>query len=178
MEQKSPALQALHQGIQTELQGLTLYRKAAERSEDPQGQQVFQSLAHEEKEHLRLLKVQYGSLVSEGRWLAMEQAKEMEPGEEVEEIFPQDDATLASLLTEDADDFKALDLALEFERTGYTFYRQAAEEAEDPLGRELYQFLAEQEQLHYEFIQRAREFLETEGSWYFDEEELPMFEGG
>ena len=67
-EKDNPALQALHQGIQTELQGLTFYRKAAEHTSDPKGKQVLQSLAHEEVEHLHLLKVQYGALASDGQW--------------------------------------------------------------------------------------------------------------
>jgi rubrerythrin len=177
MEKTNPILQALHQGIQTELQGLTLYRKAAERTQDPQGKKVFESLTKDELMHLRLLKVQYGSLVSEGRWVEMEKAKELEPGKEVEEIFPEADDALAALLTEDAGDAKALELALEFERRGFQLYQTAIEETEDPDGRALYEFLAEQEQLHYTHIQRAHEYLVNKGKWYFDEEERPFFEG-
>jgi len=177
MEQKNPALQALHQGIQTELQGLTLYRKAAVLTQDDKGRAVFNSLVHEEKMHLRLLKVQYGAVVSEGQWLAMEQARELEPGRDVEVLFPQEDDALAALLPDEPDDLKALELALDFERKGYKMYRRLAEETDDPAGRDLYDFLADQEQKHYEFIQRAQEYLQTQGAWYFDEQELPMFEG-
>ncbi|MBN1485379.1 MAG: ferritin family protein [Chloroflexia bacterium] len=179
MDEHSPVLQALHQGIQTELQGRSLYRKAAEVVQDPKGRQVFASLVHEEEMHLHLLKVQYGALVSEGRWLEMEQAQELQPGQEVETVFPQDDTALADLLPEEgANDLRALELAMQFERTGYQLYEKLAEETDDPKGQEMYAFLAEQEQQHFEFIQRAQEYLQTEGSWYFDEEELPMFEGG
>jgi len=178
MDQKpGPALQALHQGIQTELQGWTFYRKAGERTQDPNGQQTFQSLMHEEEGHLDLLKVQYGAMVSEGRWLAMEQARELAPGREVEAIFPPDDDTLAALLPAQPDDLKALEIALDFERKGYQTYRRLAQETADPAGRALYEYLAAQEQRHYDFIQRAQEYLQTKGTWYFDERELPMFEG-
>jgi len=172
-----PVLQALHRGIQTELQGWTFYRKAAERSADPKGTQTFRSLMSEEEEHLRLLKVQYGALVNEGRWLEMEQARELVPGREVEAIFPGDDETLAALLPADPDDLKALALALDFERKGYQTYRRLSQETGDPAGRALYEYLAAQEQRHYNIIQRAEEYLQTRGAWYFDERELPMFEG-
>jgi len=173
----TPALQALHQGIQTELQGLTFYRKAAERSRDPKGQEVFRSLMRDEEMHLRLLQVQYGALVGQGRWLEMEQARELEPGREVFTLFPQEDEALAVLLPAEGDDLQALKLALDFEHRGYQMYRRQAGETGDPAGRALYEFLAAQEQKHYNFIHRALEYLQTQGAWFYDERELPFFEG-
>ncbi len=171
------ALRALHQGIQTELQGKAFYAKASSLTRDELGRHAFQSLMREEEQHLRLLKAQYGSLVSEGRWLELEQARTLEVGREVESIFPTDDQSLAALLPEEADDLRALEIALEFERKGYTTYRHNATEADNPEARRLYEFLAAQEQRHFEFIQRAHEYLKTRGAWYYDERELPMFEG-
>jgi rubrerythrin len=176
-EKDSPALQALHQGIQTEVQGLTFYRKAAERTQDAKGKEVLQSLAHEEVGHLHLLKVQYGALAGDGQWVAMEQARELSPGREVEEIFPQSDDTLVRLLPAEADDAKALEIALDFERKGWQTYERLATETTDPAGHALYEFLGRQEQKHYQFISRALEYLQTQGAWYYDEQELPMFEG-
>ncbi|MGC8873896.1 MAG: ferritin family protein [Chloroflexia bacterium] len=171
------ALQALHQGIQTELQGKAFYAKAAARTADEMGRHAFQSLMREEEQHLKLLKAQYGSLVQENRWLQLEEARALEPGKEVETIFPTDDETLAALLPEEADDLQALEIALDFERKGYTTYRQNAVASSVPEARALYEFLAAQEQRHFEFIQRAHEYLKTRGAWYYDERELPMFEG-
>ncbi len=175
--EQNPVLQALYQGIQTEIQGLTFYRKASARSRDPKGQEVFRSLVQDEELHLRLLKVQYGALVDEGRWLEMEQARELEPGREVAILFPQEDETLAALLPDEGDDLQALQLALDFERRGYQMYRRQAEETDDPAGRALYEFLAAQEQKHYDFIHRALEYLQTQGAWFYDEREKPFFEG-
>lgn len=172
-----PLLDALHQGIQTELQGLAFYRKAAAQTRDPRGKEVLESLAKEEVGHLNLLKVQYGSLVSTGRWLEMERARRMAPGREVETLFPQADDTLAQTLPAEADDARALEIALEFERRGYQMYRRQAQATDDPAGRALYEFLGQQEQKHYDFIHRALEYLQTKGAWYYDEQELPFFEG-
>lgn len=177
MSGNEPVLQALHQGIQTEIQGLTFYRKAAARTGDPKGQEVFRSLMRDEEMHLRLLQVQYGALVDKGRWLEMEQARELEPGREVAVLFPQDDETLAALLPAEGDDLQALQIALDFERQGYQMYRRQAEETADPAGRALYDFLAAQEQKHYDFIHRALEYLQTQGAWFYDEREHPFFEG-
>lgn len=177
MSGNEPVLQALHQGIQTEIQGLTFYRKAAARTSDPKGQGVFRSLMRDEEMHLRLLQVQYGALVDEGRWLEMEQARELEPGRAVATLFPQEDEALAALLPAEGDDLQALQLALDFERRGYQMYRRQAEATADPAGRALYDFLAAQEQKHYDFIHRALEYLQTQGAWFYDERELPFFEG-
>ncbi len=170
-------MKALHQGIQTELQGLTFYRKAAEHTREALGREVFRSLGKEEEIHLRLLQVQYGSLVNEGRWLEMERARELEPGHPVLTLFPQEDEALAALLPAEGDDLQALQLALDFEHRGYQMYRRLAEETGDPDGRALYEFLAAQEQKHYNLIHRAIEYLQTQGAWFYDERELPFFEG-
>ena len=41
----------------------------------------------------------------------------------------------------------------------------------------LFQFLAKQENMHYVFLQKTYDYLTTEGAWYFDEQEFPMFDG-
>ena len=176
-QKQVPTLQALHQGIQIELQGLTFYRKAAELTADLKGRETLSSLAHEEVGHLHLLQVQYGSLTSRGQWLDMERARELEPGREVETLFPQADDTLARLLPAQADDVRALEIALDFERGGYQMYQRLAQATDDPAGRAMYEFLGQQEQKHYDFIHRALEYLKTQGAWYFDEQEKPFFEG-
>jgi rubrerythrin len=177
MDHNPSMLQALHQGIQTELQGRTFYRRAAERCRDEKGRAAFESLIREEEMHLRLLKNQYGALTGEGGWLSMEQARKSEPGKPVEEIFPQDDETLARLLPTWADDSRALEIALEFEHKGYQSYQGLASQTTDEMGRTLFLFLAQQEQRHYEFISRALDYLKNQGAWYFDATELPFFEG-
>ncbi len=176
-QKDNPALQALHQGIQTELQGLAFYRKAAAQTQDPRGKEVLESLAHEEVGHLNLLKVQYGSLAGSGRWLEMERARALAPGREVESLFPQVDDTLAQTLPAEADDTQALEIALEFERRGYQMYERLAKATADASGRDLYRFLGQQEQKHYDFIHRALEYLKTQGAWYYDDQEKPFFEG-
>ena len=80
-------------------------------------------------------------------------------------------------LPAEADDAKALEIALDFERTGWQTYQRLAQETTDPAGRALYEFLGRQEQKHYDYIHRALEYLRTQGAWYYDEQELPMFEG-
>ena len=176
-DKDNPAVQALHQGIQVELQGLTFYRKAGSLSQDPKGQEALYSLGREEVGHLRLLKVQYGALATGGHWIELTRACELEPGREVEEVFPQSDDTLVRLLPAQADDVRALEIALDFERGGYQMYQRLAKATDDPAGRAMYDFLAQQEQRHYDFIHRALEYLRTQGAWYYDEKEKPFFEG-
>ncbi len=50
---------------------------------------------------------------------------------------------------------EALKIAIRVEQSGYRFYRRAAEETEDPKGKELFNSLANDEEAH-ESIVRAR----------------------
>ena len=52
-----------------------------------------------------------------------------------------------------------------------------SDETADEMGKAMYRYLAKQEQRHYEFISRALDYLHNQGAWYFDENELPFFEG-
>jgi len=41
----------------------------------------------------------------------------------------------------------------------------------------MWEYLARAEDQHYAFLDRTQEYLTTKGAWYFDDQELPSFEG-
>jgi len=170
------ALTALEKAMEIERQGEVFYQEAAEHVQDPMGKAVFQALARDEVEHLRLLQVQYEKISQDQEWLQLDEAKVCEPGTPLK-LFPNKrDAKL--VIPKDASDLDALKLAMDFEAKGYERYVKAGAETDDPRGKEVFKFLAEQENSHYAFLQKTHEYLTTEGAWYFDEQEFPMFDGG
>ncbi|MFP3897302.1 MAG: hypothetical protein ACLFV5_10775 [Anaerolineales bacterium] len=193
------ALDALKKGMSTEIWGRRFYQQAVARTDDVDGKKIFQSLVVEENAHLDILRGQYAALVGEGDWISAEEAREMVESVEPEEwiadrwisvqqaetvaeaagpteIFPEAESA-EQLIPEDASDEEALEMAMEFEQKGYDLYRQEAEETEDPQEKAVWEFLAQAEDHHYTFLQETHEFLTNEGKWYFDERELPFFEG-
>jgi rubrerythrin len=170
------SLDILKQGMQTELWGQRFYREAVARTDSEAGKHVFQSLVDEEGKHLDILRGEYASLQQDGGWLSPEEAMQMAESAPSTGIFPEA-AEAEHLIPDDASDVRALELAMDFERRGYEQYKANADAAESPEARELWQSLAKWEDAHYAFLQKTHEFLQTDGAWYFDEEELPFFEG-
>ena len=170
------ALAALDKAMEVERQGKVFYEEAARHVQDPAGKAVFETLARDEVEHIRLLQAQYEQVERAQEWLTLDEAMVCEPQTPLV-LFPrQKDAALA--IPETATDVDALKLAMAFEEKGYRAYVAAENETDDPVGKKVLAFLARQENNHFVYLQKTLEYLNNEGAWYFDEEEFPMFDGG
>lgn len=170
------ALTALEKAMETERQGEAFYQELAEHVEDPSGREVFQTLADEEVEHVRMLQAQHESVANDSKWVTLEKARVCEPQTPLE-LFPnrRDASLTVAPKTKDAD---ALKLAMEFEEKGYKAYMKSAKDTADSEGKRTYEFLAKQENSHYVFLQKTLDYLTNQGAWYFDDQEFPFFEGG
>jgi len=169
------ALAALEKAMEVERQGRVFYEEAAGRVQDAAGKAVFQTLANDEVEHIRLLQAEYEQISNEGEWMELGEAKVCEPQTPLK-LFP-DKRDAALVIPAGAKDVDALKLAMDFEERGYKAYKKAQKETDDPNGKKVYTFLAKQENNHYVFLQKTYDYLTNEGAWYFDEQEFPMFDG-
>jgi rubrerythrin len=166
---------ALEKAMEVERQGKAFYEQAAELVHDPMGKQVFQTLARDEVQHIRLLQAEYDAIQKEKDWMELDVAKVCLPSTPLK-VFP--DKRRASLvIRKKATDLDALKLAMDFELKGYEGYVQAGKETDDSKGKQVFAFLAKQENSHYVFLQKTLDYLTTKGAWYFEEQEFPMFDG-
>ena len=170
------ALAILEEAMDVERQGEAFYQEAAVLVQDPMGKRAFEVLAKDEIKHLRLLQTEYEAMQKDNEWVGLDEAKARGPRAAVK-LFP-DKRDAALIIPGDATDLDALEIAMDFEEKGYKMYHKASVEADDSKAKELFDFLAKQENDHYVFVQKTHEYLATEGAWYFDEREFPMFEGG
>ncbi|MBC7315664.1 MAG: ferritin family protein [Chloroflexi bacterium] len=169
-------LDVLKKGMSTEIWGMRFYEQAAARTQAEDGKRVFESLVKEEKTHLEILCGEYAAVTQGKGCVTLEEARALAGSVDPTAIFPEAQAA-EQLIPPDFSDEQALKMALDFEERGYAAYTQAAEEATTPHEKEMWAFLAKAEDKHYTFIQKTLEFLTTNGVWYFDEKELPFFEG-
>ena len=68
-------------------------------------------------------------------------------------------------------------VGMDFERRGYQMYARAAEETDSLEAKTVFNWLAREENKHYAILSKAYDYLESDGLWYFQEEERPIFEG-
>jgi len=171
------ALGVLKHGMSTEIWGLEFYQQALTRTVDETGRKVFASLVEEEESHLKILRGEYAALSgSKAGWITREEALELAASVDPTTIFPEPQAAEA-LIPADASDLDVLAIAMDFENKGYTFYQSEAALADSPEAKRMWAQLAKAENNHYTFLQKSHEYLANNGVWFFDENELPFFEG-
>jgi len=169
------ALTALEKAMETARKGRAFYGEAAEHVKDPMGKAVFQTLTRDQEEHLRLLQAEHEAISNDQDWMELDEAKVCEPVMPLKLYPDEQDATL--IIAADTTDLAALELAMKFEEQGYDMYVTAGGQTDDPKGKKVFEFLASQANSHYAFLQKTHEYLTSEGAWFFDEEEFPMFDG-
>lgn len=173
----------LRRGMSIERDGYNFYTLVAGRATGKRGAAMFLDLAAQEEKHLRLLLAEYRAL-EEGRgWLPFEQAMQTKfpldpahpdlPGEEPPEPAP--------IFTPDRPislegDIAALKFGMETEELSQRLYARARGQANDPLARQAYDFLARQEEEHYRLLDNTHEYLTQNNTWW-DSEQKPFFAG-
>lgn len=173
---KEKVLEVLRRGMSTELWGQRFYQEAIGRTQAEDGKKVFQSLVEEENKHLDILRGQYAAVSGSTEWVSIQQAQALAASVDPTQIFPQA-SSAEQLIPAGATDAQALQLAMDFEKRGYDFYTQEAAQAVSAEAKTMWEYLAKAENLHFAFLQKTHEYLTTNGVWYFDEQELPFFEG-
>ncbi|MFH1084384.1 MAG: ferritin family protein [Chloroflexota bacterium] len=166
----------LKQGMSTEIWARSFYEQAVAHTKAEAGREIFQSLVEEEGRHLDYLRGQYAAVSGNKQWVSVQEAIAMAATVDPTGIFPQ--ATAAGqLIPADSTDVQALDIALDFERRSYEMYTAAANAAQSLDEKAAWEWLARAEDKHFAFLQETKDFLVSNGLWFFDERELPFFEG-
>jgi rubrerythrin len=169
MHELEAALAVIRRAVHNEIAGQRFYNDAAFYCIDPWAKDLFASLAQEEERHTHLLLVEYESLESQGQWIDPEVALQGEISVDItkitlpdvdctEELFPAE-WTVAEAVDRRADDLTALAFGLHIEQKAIALYRQEAAENSDPLARQAYQFLVEDEMRHQSQLKERWENL-------------------
>lgn len=138
--------------IQMEVDGEKFYRELALENKDNDLKQVFTSLAEDEKNHAKIIKekqIGTSSSIEEGDVAS------------VENVFT--DAT--DVVSEDypIEQLHAYRKALEMEKKSINLYKKLLAEA--PENKEIFEFLIEQEEDHYNIIEEIIEMLMRPQEW-------------
>ncbi len=151
--------EGLAKAIQTEFDGHNFYLMAAKSTEDEQGRQVFEQLAQEEMAHLRFLELQKRSYERTGK--ADPEAKLGAPMDLSGEN-PIFSPRIKDRLGEAHFEMSALSIGIQLEINSETYYREQAENSQDPVVKAFYTDLADWESGHYHALLRQQEALKED----------------
>jgi rubrerythrin len=151
----------LQKSIQLEKEGYAYYLESSKRISNSVGKRMLERLAQDEKNHIQRFTEMYIAFTNEN--VDKTEITKLEPTT-FEAVFnrlkEQLDGAVDELGETGVDDAEILEMALDLETTTRLFYKEASEKADDPKIKEFYSLLAEEEQYHYNALQKALEFLE------------------
>ncbi|NOX19943.1 MAG: ferritin family protein [Nitrospirae bacterium] len=162
-----PVSEAVEKAIKMETDAMKFYREAAQKTSHPFGRKMFESLVRDEARHLRLLEEILKGLDIDPHVQCLG---------DVRTVFSDLKDQMLSRVTASSDELEAIRLALEMETQGYKYYQEAAQKAEDPKEKRLFEVLTKEEERHYQILNNTYSFLEDTGNWFMWEE-LSIVEG-
>lgn len=145
-QKKQDMIKVVKDAIMVEIKGQQLYQHAASQTQDVAAKAMFDMLAKDEDDHVRILKIQYKSLMEEGRI-------------NLDDVHPAEvDHGSQSIVT---DDFKrtmkrgnfemaVISIGCDLENKAIAYYKEHAAKAEDPDLKQLFTWLVEWEDGHLE----------------------------
>jgi len=133
------------------------YSKAAKKTTNPKGRDMFQQLAEFEMNHYRKLKDLLASLQEKGEWILYGGTSLKKKTISLKTPKPKGQEQLT--------DMDALKMAIREEKKAQAHYRSMAEVTKDPRGRDMYKRLADEEALHERLLNDQYYSLHNTGLW-------------
>jgi rubrerythrin len=143
MTDRKAMLDAIMRAMELEKETFDFYTKAEHRTFNPDGKRIFHWLAKTEEQHYLKLSELYSSLDQNERWVFY--------GGSTISLEPATDQ--CRQVTYDTDDLTALEIAMEIEQKGFSFYDELLPKTSDPDGRAMLETLKNEEVEHLRVIE-------------------------
>lgn len=152
------AIEILAKAIKTEQDGIEFYLKAAESTEDKNGQDAFRQLAKDERNHLELLQKQYKSLKDEAKWTRFPEIKKIMSDLD-SPLFPKGKEAFEKTVTKKSSEIDAVLFGLDIETRSFELYKGSASDTSDTTGKDMFEFLAGEEREHFNLLMMRYQYL-------------------
>jgi rubrerythrin len=163
---------ALQVALNNEMKEHEFYLKNAERTKNPVGKAMFLQIGGEELEHYERLKQLHDNWEKDKKWPATVPLKVKDTP--VKNVLKNAAQKAPKTVKGDADDLKAIRIAIEFEGKGAEYYAKLREEASDPQEKAFFNLLANIEHEHYVSLKETEEYLTDPVSWFRNKERTDL----
>ena len=154
---KREDIEAIKVAMEAEKDAYQAYSKAAKKTINPKGRDMFQQLSEFEMNHYQKLKELLKSVQEKGEWILYEGTSLKKKTISLKTQKPKGQEQLT--------DMDALRIAIREEKKSRAYYRSMAELTKDPLGRDMYKRLANEEALHEKLLNDQYYSLHNTGLW-------------
>ncbi|MBN2422239.1 ferritin family protein [Candidatus Woesearchaeota archaeon] len=160
----------LKEALAFEQKGHDIYKATAKKTSNSVVKATFNYLAEEELKHKDAIK---GYIEKEKIDISNSGNKK----EDTEKFFTTTVNEFKEKTRLSSDDLKAHETALELEKSSYNFYKELHKKSDTQELKKFFKFLMEQENTHYELIQKAYWYVKDPTGFYAEEEQW-FIEGG
>jgi len=154
---KREDIKAIRIAMDAEKNAYQTYSKAAKKTRNPKGRDMFQQLSEFEMNHYQKLKDLLKSLQEKGEWILYEGTNLKKKTLPLKAEKPKGQEQLT--------DMDALKIAIREEKKAEAFYRSMAELTRDAQGKDMYKRLANEEALHEKILNDQYYSLHNTGVW-------------
>jgi len=159
---------ALQKALDFEKKGYDIYFSISEKTQNEIVKRTFVYLAEQETNHIAEIK----EFISENYDLDLKG----DHFNDTKEFFKMTVKDFQRKTELSDDDIKAHETALEMEKSAYSFYEEQYNETDKKELKKFFNFLMEQENAHYELIQKTLSFIKDPENYYAELEQW-SFEG-
>jgi len=163
---------ALQVALNNEMKEHEFYLKNAERTKNPVGKAMFLQIGGEELEHYERLKQLHANWEKDKKWPATVPLKVKDTP--VKDVLKNAAQKAPKTVKGDADDLKAIRIAIEFEGKGAEYYAKLREQVSDPQEKAFFNLLANIEHEHYVSLKETEEYLTDPVSWFRNKERTDL----
>lgn len=173
--QTQARIEALEVALNNEQREAEFYLKNAERTTDPLGKKMFQTLAEDEREHYQRIQALHAKLKEGGRW--PESLPLTVKGTQVRDVLKSVVEKVEQSPETRTGDMEAVQIAIAFEAKGEAHYKKLRETADDPAEKEFFGLLESIEREHRLSLEETLEYFKDPEAWLLHMEKAGL-DGG
>lgn len=153
------------------------YKMKTEMLQVAVAREIFQELIDDEMQHRELIRGLLEQIESGTSKPDLENYRTMEPKKRIESLFDGHKNDMPPSPDDKADAINALKFALIMEQKSFNIFSESACDICDNDAAEVYIFLAEEENKHYNMIKNAMVYVENPMIWFYNAEDLVYRQG-
>jgi rubrerythrin len=163
-------MEAIKTALQNEDKSVKLYSDAAKNTKNPVVKKTMLFLADWEKTHAERIRRLQAHILGEMQIFNIDKECDEDAMCVVKEFFGKNKAEFEKKIEGSKDDIKVYETGMEIEKEGFKFYKKAAQDSDDDGAKQLFEFLATEENVHYIFLEDQHAYLAKPDSWFLNEE--------
>ena len=160
----------LKKALEMEEKGYKFYVDSAKKVEDSVTRKTFEFLAKNEIQHIKIIKAFYKGMAGGGVFPDLAPDDTKEKASEDIMIFAGSIKDLKEKIKPSESDKEALEFAIEFENSGYSYYQKFLKESKDKNLVKLLSFLLKEEDRHCKALITIHTYITDSANWYMYEE--------